>query len=85
MYLSNLRTLLLIRLQKIFHEEHEITKRQKGSRNCPLSKRGMEIKYEIHCLNGHGPTWDYVTAQTVYDMLKIIDNRLSKLENPTIL
>jgi DNA-binding protein H-NS len=68
------------RLQRIFQEEHEITMRQKGSRNCPLSKRGIEIKYEIDCLNGRGPTWDRVTAQTVYNMLKIIDNRLATLE-----
>ena len=70
-----------IRLQTILQQESH----NQRVRNSHLSKIGEEVQYEIHCLNGRGPTWDRVTAQTVYDMLKILDNRLSKLENPTIL
>ena len=43
-------------------------------------KANREIQYEINCLNGSGPKWDHVTAETVYNMLKIIDNRLATLE-----
>ena len=69
------------RLQKIFNEEYEMTRREKCIHNCPLSKRGREIQYEIHCLKGNGPIWNHVTSEAVYNMLKIIDNRLTKLEN----
>ena len=51
--------------------------------NCGKTsiKKSREIQYEINCLNGCALKWDHVTAETVYNMLKIIDNRLTKLEN----
>ena len=66
------------RLQTILQQE-SLNKR--GQRQRQLSKIGKEAEYEIHCLSGGGPIWNEITAETVYNMLKIIDNRLTKLEN----
>ena len=66
------------RLQTILEKESQ---NKRGQRQRQLSKTGKEAEYEIHCLNGNGPTWNHVTAEAVYNMLKIIDNRLTKLEN----
>ena len=65
------------RLQSILDEE---TQKRRG-RMTKISKIGKEAEYEIHCLSGGGPIWNEITAETVYNMLKIIDNRLTKLEN----
>jgi len=65
------------RLQSILDEE---TQKRRG-RMTKISKIGKEAEYEIHCLRGDGPIWNEITAETVYNMLKIIDNRLTKLEN----
>ena len=66
------------RLQTILDKESQ---NKQGQRQRQLSKTGKEAEYEIHCLNGNGPIWNHVTAEAVYNMLKIIDNRLTKLEN----
>ena len=66
------------RLQTILEKESQ---NRRGRRSLQLSKTGKEAEYEIHCLKGNGPTWNHVTAEAVYNMLKIIDNRLTKLEN----
>jgi len=66
------------RLKTILDKESQ---NKQGQRQRQLSKTGKEAEYEIHCLNGNGPTWNHITAEAVYNMLKIIDNRLTKLEN----
>ena len=66
------------RLQTILHKE---SLNQRGRNPDQLSKIGKEAQYEIHCLKGNGPIWNHVTSEAVYNMLKIIDNRLTKLEN----
>ena len=66
------------RLQTILNQEAQ---NQRGRNPHQLSKIGKEAQYEIHCLKGNGPIWNHVTSEAVYNMLKIIDNRLTKLEN----
>ena len=66
------------RLKTILDKESQ---NKQGQRQRQLSKTGKETEYEIHCLNGNGPIWNHVTSEAVYNMLKIIDNRLTKLEN----
>ena len=66
------------RLQTILQQE---SLNQRGRNHDQLSKIGKEAQYEIHCLKGNGPIWNHVTSEAVYNMLKIIDNRLTKLEN----
>ena len=66
------------RLQTILDKESQ---NKQGQRQRQLSKTGKEAEYEIHCLNGNGPIWNHITSEAVYNMLKIIDNRLTKLEN----
>ena len=66
------------RLKTILDKELQ---NKQGQRQRQLSKTGKETEYEIHCLNGNGPIWNHVTSEAVYNMLKIIDNRLTKLEN----
>ena len=66
------------RLQTILDKE---VQNRRGRRSLQLSKIGKETEYEIHCLKGNGPIWNHVTSEAVYNMLKIIDNRLTKLEN----
>jgi len=66
------------RLKTILDKESQ---NKQGQRQRQLSKTGKETEYEIHCLNGNGPIWNHVTSEAVYNMFKIIDNRLTKLEN----
>ena len=64
-------------------QEHDVRGMNGVNLNCGKTsiRKSREIQYEINCLNGCGLKWDHVTAETVYNMLKIIDNRLTKLEN----